>query len=277
MRLYRTMLFAPGSNMKVVVKALTAGADAVIVDLEDAVAPNSKELTRSQIVDFFSVGRETNSEIYVRINGWDSDWGKKDFESITKLPISGIILPKTNDPNELNDIISLLPPSMDLIPLIETATGILNARKIANAKGISRLAFGAVDFTADIGTSLSKTGIELLYARSLLILVSKAAGIYPPIDTVFSDIKDMPGYLKELNLVKQLGMFGKLVIHPSQIALAHQIFSPTAEEIEYAEKVIAVYAEAENSGVGAIQLEGKMIDSPVASSAKKLLELSKRI
>lgn len=277
MRFYRTMLFAPGSNMKVVVKALASNADAVIVDLEDAVAPNSKESARCQIVDFLSADQETNSDIYIRINGWDSDWGKKDFESVTKLPISGIILPKTNSSGELSDVVSLLPPNMDIIPLIETATGVLNSREIAMVKGISRLAFGAVDFTTDIGTSLSKTGIELLYARSLLVLASKAAGIYPPIDTVFPDIKDTTGYLQELTLVKQLGMLGKLVIHPSQIALAHQVFSPTAEEIEYAEKVIAAYAEAENSGVGAIQFEGKMIDYPVASSAKKLLELSKRI
>lgn len=273
--LIRSMLFAPGTKISVMEKALLSEADTIIIDLEDSVAINMKETVRGNVIEFLKTQKELKSKVYVRVNSWDSPWGKTDLEEILTLPIRGIMLPKAENVSQLQEVSALLPDDVELIPLIESAKGVLNALEIAQIEKVSRLAFGAVDFTLDINTTLSKTGRELLYSRSYLVLVSRSAGILPPIDTVYPDIHDMEGFQEELDEIKCLGMGGKLLIHPKQIQTTHQTFTPSDEEIAHCRKITAAFEEAEKQGVAAVQVDGKMVDYPVYLQAIKKLEMIK--
>ena len=271
----RTMLFAPGTKHKVMEKAILSAADSVIIDLEDSVPFHMKEEIRSSVCEFLKTKDLSKNNIFVRINSWDSPWGKQDLMAVSPLNIRGIMLPKAEDMEQLKQVSALMPDHLELVPLVETAKGILNALEIAKTEKVSRLAFGAIDFTLDIGTNLSKTGRELLYARSHLVLASTAAGILPPIDTVYPDIHDAEGYQKELEEIKCLGMGGKLLIHPCQIEPTHNVFTPSEEELDYCRKVVAAFQEAEKQGVAAVQVNGKMVDYPVYSQALNKLKMAK--
>lgn len=276
MKLIRSFLFAPGSNETVMEKAVNAGADAVILDLEDAVAVAEKEKARQAVTDMVTRGR--SMRIYVRINSWGSPWCLKDLEAAIAANATGIVLPKAEDPAVVRRVADYLEPDQELIPLVETALGVLRANEIALASSkVMRLAFGAIDFTLDIGTTYSQSGTELFQARSMLVLACRAAGINPPVDTVNPNLNDIHALTSELNLVKQLGMFGKLSIHPKQLGPIHSAFTPSSTEIEQAHQVIKAFEKAEAEGIASIQLDGKFIDYPVVARARKILELSAQV
>ena len=277
MNYLRSFLFAPGSNTHVMQKALNSTADAVILDLEDAVSISEKKSTRTQVFELLK-STEWLRRIYIRINGWETPWGRADLETAIAAGIDGIMLPKAEIPKVVAEIAELLPADVDFIPLVETARGILNAYDIAICHDrISRLAFGAVDFSTDIGTDYSKSGIALLHARSHLVLVSRAADLLPPIDTVFPDLLDMVGFADELDQVKQLGMFGKLAIHPKQLDPIHTTFTPSRDEITEAHEVVRAFEKAEQKGIAALEIQGKFIDYPVYRHAKKVVLLAEML
>ena len=270
----RSFLFAPGSNIAVMQKALNSAADAVILDLEDAVSIAEKETAREQVVDLLA-SSERSQRVYARINGWDTPWGRADLENVLAGSIDGIILPKAESPEIVAEVAGSLPQHCDFIPLVETARGLLNAYAVAAChERISRLAFGAVDFTADIGIAYPKNGISLLYARSQLVIVSRAADLLPPVDTVFPDLADASGFAAELDQVRQLGMFGKLAIHPKQLELIHAAFTPSRQKIAEAQKVVKAFENAERQGVAALEIEGQFVDYPVYRQALKLVALA---
>ncbi|MEW6660943.1 MAG: HpcH/HpaI aldolase/citrate lyase family protein [Bacillota bacterium] len=286
MELIRTFLFTPGNNQIRVEKAYGLGADAVILDLEDAVAVSEKKAARQMVKAVLAKPR--NASTYVRVNSLTTDFFYGDLVEVIQPGLDGIILPKSEtagDVRKVDWLISLLEQEsglpagkIDLIPLVESAAGVLNAKEIAaTCSRVSRLAFGAMDYTLDIGTSCSKAGSELFYARAQLVAASRAAGIQPPVDTVYPDIRDLDGLLAETQTVKQLGFFGKMVIHPNQIDPVNKVFSPTEEEIAFASKVAAAFDQAEAQGTASIQLEGKFIDYPIAMRAKRALQLAAAI
>jgi len=281
MVLYRTLLFVPGDNERRMEKALSAGADAVIFDLEDSVAVLEKVNARKTVAAFLKLPRKC--KVYVRINSLGTDFWREDLILVVKNGADGVMLPKAENDEQIKFVDRLMGSlegefersALDLMPLVETAQGVIFAFNIACAsKRVSRLAFGALDYTMDIGTSFSKEGGEVFYARSHLVNASRAAGILPPVDTVFPDIKDTTGFERDLHVAKQLGMFGKLVIHPNQIEPANRMFSPSNEEIEWAQRVLSAFEAAEAEGKGVIQVDGKMVDYPVAVRARRILKLA---
>ena len=286
MELIRTFLFTPGNNEIRVEKAYGLGADAVILDLEDAVAVTEKKAARQMVKAILAKPR--NAATFVRVNSLTTGFFYGDLVEMVQPGLDGIILPKSEtaeDVLKVDWLISLLEQEknlpagkIDLIPLVESALGILNAKEIAAACArVSRVAFGAIDYTLDIGTSCSQAGSELFYARAQLVAASRAAGKKPPVDTVYPDIRDIEGLLLETKIVKQLGFFGKMVIHPNQIDPVNKVFSPTEEEVLWASKVAAAFDQAEAQGTASIQLEGKFIDYPVAMRAKRTLQLAAAI
>ena len=273
----RSFLFVPGSNLRVIHKALASTADAVIIDLEDAVSVTEKEIARAQVVELLN-SIDCSRRVYVRINGWDTPWGEADLEATVATRSSGIVLPKAEDPVTVAEIAELLPAGFDFIPLVETAKGVLNAYAVATCSGrISRLAFGAVDFSLDIGVEYSKTGAALLYARSHLVVVSQGAGLLSPVDTIYPDLQDLSGLAAELDRVHHLGMFGKLAIHPKQLDLIHAAFTPDTDEIAEAHEIVRVFEAAEKEGVAAMKIHGKFIDYPVYRSAQKIVSLAQML
>jgi len=281
MELYRTLLFSPGDNARRMKKALAAGADAVIFDLEDSVILSEKVNARKTVAGSLELPRSCS--VYVRINSLNTSFWREDLTLAVEGGADGVMLPKAEEEEQIRFVDRLMAdlegefasPAMDLIPLVESARGVMFAFNIAcAAKRVSRLAFGALDYTNDIGTSFSVEGTEVLYARSHLVNASRAAGILPPVDTVFPDIKDAAGFEKDLLLARQLGMFGKLVIHPNQIEPANRAFSPSVEEIKWAQRVLSVYEAAEAEGKGAVQVDGEMVDYPVVARARRILKLA---
>ncbi|MEW5952906.1 MAG: CoA ester lyase [Bacillota bacterium] len=280
MNLCRTLLFAPGTERRKMEKAFTLGADAVILDLEDAVAHSQKEQAR-ELVSLI-LGGPLPLPTFVRVNGVNSPYIYKDLHAVVTAGLAGIMLAKAEtreDVRRADWLLGLLeadrglvPGELELVPFLESPRGIQNAPEIAAAcPRVKRLAFGGNDYTTDTGTYYSTTGEELFYARSRLVAAAGAAGIEAPLDTVCPFIKDVTALREDALRARRLGMGGKLVIHPAQIGPANEVFSPTEAEVATARKIVAAFEEAEAGGAGVIQVEGKMIEYPVARRARQIL------
>lgn len=285
----RSFLFAPGNRPRMLQKVGHCGADAVILDLEDAVPISEKEATREAVRD--AVGAIDTCPVYVRINplqaaaGFSQPIGEADLTAIARRGLAGIILPKVESPEDLRRADALLqglesqhglaPGDVDVIPIIETALAIQRAYDIAaSGTRVKRLAFGAGDFTRDIGVAWSRREIESQYARSALVIASRAAGLEPPLDTVWVDLRDERGLIQSTRTARQLGFQGKMAIHPSQVEPINTVFSPSDAEIAHATRVVDAFAQAEADGLASIQLDGQFIDYPIVESAQRVLALA---
>ena len=286
----RTALFVPGNRPDRVDKAVKTSADAVIIDLEDAVALTEKEASRSKVRD--KVLEHAERKIIVRVNSLDSPFFEGDLTEVITNNLSCLMVPKVESAahvREINENLlkvekekGIVAGTVPIIPLIESAGAVQNIFRIATEKTapsrIYCVAFGAADYTLDMGIEITKEGAELSYPRSRIAVASRAAGIEPPLDTPFMmDLKDMEALKNDAGRAKQLGFQGKLCIHPNQIEPCHAIFSPEKEEILYAERVVQVFEEAEKEGSAAIQLDGKFIDYAVVERARRILKIAEHI
>lgn len=283
----RTALFVPGNRPDRVDKAVNTAADAVIIDLEDAVPLTQKKETRSIVRE--KLIQHKDRKIIVRINSLDSEFAHGDLDEVVVERLFCIMIPKVDNAAQIQEINMLLlerekkngitPGSVAIIPLIESALAIENAFRIASERTeperLFTLAFGAADFTLEMGIEITKTGEELSYPRSRLTVACRAAGIEPPLDTPFMiDLKDRQALEVDIRRAKQFGFQGKLCIHPNQVEICNSLFSPTKNEIEHAKKVVRAFNEAEATGAGVIQLEGKFIDYPVVEKSRRILKLT---
>lgn len=278
-RLRRTRLYVPGSNPRLQVGAELHGGDAVLLDLEDSVAPAEKYSARILVKHLMA--QVPFDEVWVRINPLDT-FGLEDLPEVMAARPNAICLPKAecaDDILKLDEMLNQLelqygwqPGSTGIVPILETAKGVCNALEIAQASPrMLQVCFGAEDYTRDVGAA--RVPEALLLPRCQVVQAAKIAGVQAS-DTVYSDVDDDEGLKAETLLAKNLGFDGKGVINPRQIEVIHDVFAPTAQEIEYARKVVAVAAEAEAQGKGAVALGSKMIDKPVLERAKRTLHLA---
>lgn len=250
-------LFVPGNRPERFEKAAASGADAIIIDLEDAVPVGAKHAARSALMTHF-----TTLPVLVRINGEGTPWHADDMQAIARLPLfAAVIVPKAETGGRLSQIARS--SHVPIIALIETARGLSQARQIAAMAGIARLIFGSVDFCADLGCAHTREA--LLPARSELVLASRIAGLQSPIDGVTTAIDDAELIESDARHAKQLGFGGKLAIHPRQIASTKNGFRPHESEIDWARRVLAA------SGEGATAVDGAMVDEPVRIRARAIL------
>ena len=281
MTVYRTFLFAPGNHARRVEKAFTIGADGVILDLEDAVAISEKPTTRALVTAALKLPRSCKG--YVRVNATSTEWGFADLLAVVQPGLDGIILPKVEDADQLKAAdwaITALERErglkiggIDLIPIVETAQGLTRLEAIARAgTRTRRIAFGAGDMTLDLGMTWTREETELAPIRTQFVVLSRAAGLEPPLDTVWADLRDPEGFLRSVELVRSLGFQGKMCIHPDQVPVANTAFAPTAAQVEEAKKFVAAFAAAEAKGLASIQLDGKFIDYPIVYAAQRLLD-----
>jgi citrate lyase subunit beta/citryl-CoA lyase len=276
----RSLLFAPGNHARRVAKALSLDADAVILDLEDAVATTEKPATRAMVTAVLEQPRR--GMLYARINAPDTEFCYGDLVAVVQPGLDGIILPKLETAAGLATIDWLLaqlerdrglPPNcIELIPIIETARGLRQIDAIlAQNTRVRRVAFGAGDFTLDLNISWSRSETELAHARAVIATASRAASIEAPLDTVWTDLSDPKGLEAAARTALAHGFQGKMCIHPDQIAVINRVFTPTDAEIEFAERVCAAFERAEADGSAAIQLDGKFIDYPIVYRAQRTL------
>jgi len=283
--LRRTMLFVPANNPNMMVNATVFQPDCIIFDLEDAIALREKDSARDLLVEALKTVDYQGIEILARVNPLYTPFGETDVRELVKAGLRNIRLPMTEAKEDIEKLDALLAEleeehhiesgSVKILGAIETAKGVINSPEIATAsERMTGISFGAEDFTRTIGAERSKGGEELFVARSQIVLSAAAAGI-DAIDTVFADVEDMEGFRKEVESAKGLGFAGKSVIHPSQIPVVHDVFTPTDEEVEKALRVMQAIDNAEKRGLGVISLDGKMVDAPVVARAAKVVRLAR--
>ena len=283
----RSMLFLPGNAPKMIINGNYLGSDAVIFDLEDAVAPDQKDAARLLVRNVLGALEFDRVETIVRINSIDTPYWQKDLEAIVPQRPNIIMLPKTgtaHDVEVVDDYLTALEEKLGmeagtvrLMPLIETALGIENAYFIAAARPrVVALFLGAEDLTADLRCKRTKEGREIDYARSRMVNAARAAGV-DVYDTPFTDVNDDEGIVADATYAKSLGFTGKASISPRHITAINTVFSPTKADIAYAYEVMDAIAEAKAQGKGAIALRGKMIDAPIVARAQQTIEAAQAL
>lgn len=255
-----TWLFVPGDRPDRFAKATMSGADHVIIDLEDSVAPPDKSSARRAAAAHLRSG----PPCWVRINAEETPWFGDDLDALARTRPAGVLLPKAEDVSTLRTVAARL-PGTPVVALVETALGVANALDIAAAPEVSRLAFGSIDFALDIDADHEAE--VMTYARSRLVLMSRAAGAPPPIDGVTPAL-DAEITRSDAEAARALGMGGKLCIHPLQLEPVARAFRPTTQDVEYARRVVAAAAAHSH---GAATVDGRMVDKPVLARAYRVL------
>jgi citrate lyase subunit beta/citryl-CoA lyase len=259
----------PGDRTERFDKAASSGSDEVICDLEDAVSPNRKPYARDEVFHWLANG----GEAWVRINGFGTKWHPDDLDVLTGAAgLRGFVVPKAEAPDDLTRLAREVQP-YEIVALVETARGIYHAYELAQCPGVSRLAFGSIDFAEDIGAKESVRSMSL--ARATLVLASRVGGIASPIDSVTSAIHDVEVIETEAQRAREIGFGGKLCIHPAQIRPIANAFRPTTSDVQWAERVMAAAGQLAGGGVAVV--DGRMIDKPLVARAVAILAHSQRL
>ena len=261
----RSFLFVPGNRADRFDKAFAAGADVTLIDLEDAVAAGEKAAAREAVRRWL----DPSKPVHLRINGADTHWFREDLSLLGSDGLSGIVLPKAEEPDAVAAI-HRAAPDLPVIALIESARGLWNLMTLASS-GIARIAFGSIDFQLDLGIAGERD--ELLFARSQIVLVSRLAGLPPPIDGVTVALDDPVALADDIDYARRLGFGGKLSVHPRQVEAINAGFLPPAADIEWARRVIAAAAEVQDN---AVRVDGKLVDRPVIDRARAILQSAER-
>jgi citrate lyase subunit beta/citryl-CoA lyase len=289
----RSFLFAPGNVPRRVEKALTLSADAIILDLEDSVAPSDKPGARKSVAE--ALARPRKARGYLRVNAPSTAYCFRDLVETIHRRVDGVVVPKIESAADLHAVDWLMANlereqgiaegSIDLMPIVETAAGvqrvdrILQARSLRPYKGawrVKRIAFGAGDYANDVGLSPTLDEPELADARSRLVLASRAAGVENPIDSPWFHFKEVDAFHRSLERSRRCGFQGRLCVHPDQIGPVNEAYLPSVDEVSRAERIVAAFEAAEAKGEAAIQVDGQMIDYPIVYRARALLEAMRK-
>jgi len=278
----RSALFLPASNPKAIAKARTLPADVVILDLEDAVAPAQKELAREAAVGALYTGGWGHREVVVRANGLDTEWGKADLEALARSGADAILVPKVHGPEDVlryHEALSHAPTELQLWTMIETGASVLRLDAIGALAKSTRLALwvlGLNDLAKELRARQTPDRAAFQPFLSLSVAAARTHGL-SILDGVCNEFRDLDAFRAEAEQGLIYGFDGKTLIHPDQIAPCNTVFSPTEDELAWANKVIEAFALPENAGKGAIQVEGKMAELLHLAQAKRLVSIARRI
>jgi citrate lyase subunit beta/citryl-CoA lyase len=272
----RSVLFSPGDQPSLMRKAPASGADVVVFDLEDAVVPDAKPDARAAVANVLTDDAfDPDCEVWVRVNptGIAAD---DDLQVVLRDDprLDGVMLPKVGAAADVTTLAALLDErdaDLPVVALVESATGVLNAESIAAAPATDALAFGAEDLSADIGATRTDEGTEVLHAREHVVLAASAADV-DAIDTIHADFEDEAGLADETAFARQLGYDGKMAIHPAQVSVINDGFTPDPDRIEWADRVLAARERADEEGRGVFRVDGEMIDAPLIAQAERIIE-----
>lgn len=290
LQMFRTLLFAPASRPELLAKAQTGGADALIFDLEDSVPANAKESARQNVADALAAG--LTKPMYLRINNPRAGDFQSDLAVLGRAGsltnVMGVLLPKADDAADVQAVAAQLDSleaetgvaagSLAILPLIETCLGLRNTFDIVKASprvvGISIASAEEGDFMVDLGGRWSKGSLALMYPRSKLVVDARAAGVQWIVDGVFMNLKDVSALRVECEIARELGFVGKMAIHPTQVDVMHEVFTPSAEEIDHAKGLVVAFRQGEARGVGAVKYRGMMVDYANLRLAERTLSLA---
>jgi citrate lyase subunit beta/citryl-CoA lyase len=282
----RSVLYMPGSNARALEKAKTIAADALILDLEDAVAPEAKEIARAQVCAAVIGGGYGHRELVIRVNALDTPWGKADLEAAAAAAPDAVLLPKPGTGADIVRATEALaragaPDKTRLWAMVETPLAILNLQDIASASKrqgarLTCFVLGLNDLVKETRADLSDNRRPALYWLSAALTAARAYGL-DVLDGVYNNFKDADGYKRECVHGRKLGFDGKTLIHPDQVAVANEVFAPLAAEVAFARKIIAAFAEPESKGKGVITVEGRMVELLHAEMAARTVAIAEAI
>ena len=281
MRPRRSVLYMPAANERALDKAKSIPADALIFDLEDAVSPDAKPDARRNAVAAARSGEYGNKEITIRCNGLETQWGADDLTAAAMAGVSAVVIPKINSVREVEAISSALatagaPGSMKIWAMIETPTAIFDVRAIAAHPRVQTLVMGTNDLAKELRATQIRGRAPLMHHLATALLAAREAGKII-LDGVFNDIKDADAFRDECLQGAQMGFDGKTLIHPSQVEIANDVWAPTADEVDYAQRVIAAFEEATAEGRGVITVDGRMIENLHVDNARRVLAVQQAI
>ncbi len=264
----RTYLFVPGNRPERFGKALASAADAIVMDLEDAVAADAKAFARNAIADWSATaGADARRRVIVRINDAGHAGFFEDLRLLREAGLGAAMLPKAERPEHIEALRSVL-PTADVLALIESAQGIAQAEAVGAAAGVKRLVFGTLDFAFDLDLDIAESSEALVYAAGRLVVASRVAGLASPVAGVTPQIDDERRLLADWAWARRLGFGAKLCIHPRQVPAVHAAMAPAPRALEWARRVLA----AEAASPGAARVDGRMVDRPVVLQAQRLLQ-----
>ena len=278
----RSVLYMPGSNARALEKARGLDADALILDLEDAVSPDAKELARKQVCEAVVAGGFGHREIAIRVNGLDTPWGQDDIKAAAAAKPDAILVPKISSAAMIHEVEDLLEKAgaashTRLWAMMETPVGILRALEVAGAsKRLAVLVMGTNDIAKELHATHVPGRLPLVGSLSMCLLAARAHGLVI-LDGVYNDIKDDAGFRAECVQGMQMGFDGKTLIHPSQLEPCNEVFSPSAAELEMARRIIAAFDEAKAQGKGVATVDGRMIENLHVENAKRAVAMAEAI
>lgn len=282
--MFRTLLFIPGNNKRFIEKAKLLNADIICFDLEDSVPLNEKQIARDLVSEALDKKEDFgNRNVYVRINSYESGIAIQDLDAIVSDEIDGVVIPKVNNQSEINHLTlrlnelerkKAMSKKIGTMASIESAQGLVNSYSIATADSrVKMLVFGVFDFLNDMGLDYVQDGIEYSFARAKIPIDARAAGI-GAIDAIWQKVDDVEGLVRDAATAKRLGYQGKCVIHPKQVEPVANVFIPSSNEIDWARKVVQALEETmeKGRGIGAVTVDGRMVDAAHYRQAKSVLD-----
>lgn len=277
----RSVLYMPSSNEKALEKAKTIPADALIFDLEDAVAPDAKPTARANAVAAAQSGAYGHREVTIRCNGLDTQWGADDIAAAAKSGASAVVIPKIADTKQLDDVSQHLtaagaPASMKIWAMVETPTAIFNARSIAAHPRVAVLIMGTNDLAKELRATQVRGRSPLVPHLATALLAAREADKII-LDGVFNDVKDLDAFRAECEQGMHMGFDGKTLIHPGQVDICNEVWAPTDADVDYARRVIAAFDEAQAEGRGVITVDGRMIENLHVDNARRVLSVQAAI
>ncbi|MCH7693858.1 MAG: CoA ester lyase [Proteobacteria bacterium] len=278
----RSVLYMPGSNARALEKGRTLAADGLILDLEDAVAPDAKEMARQQIGAALKAGGYGARELIVRVNGLESPWGYDDIVAAAGFGADAILLPKVESAGAVHQAETIMeasgaPQALSIWCMMETPLGMLHAEEIAEAsRRVGALVMGTSDLAKDLYAAHTRDRLPMITALGLCMLAARAAGV-AILDGVHLDLADDEGFAYSCRQGKELGFDGKTLIHPKTIDVANEVFGPSAEEVEWSRTIIAAHAEAEKEGKGIVVVDGKLIENLHVLNAERVVAMAEAI
>ncbi len=272
----RSVLYMPSSNARALEKAKTLPADAIIFDLEDAVAPDAKETARQQACDAVRSGEYGKRTLTIRCNGLDTPWGAADLEAAAAAGPAAVVIPKVSGPDHLAQVAEAVGAQTRIWAMVETPSAIFSVREIAAHPQVDVLVMGTNDLAKELRAALVAGRAPLLPHLATALLAAREAGI-EILDGVYNDVKDLEGFEVEARQGFQLGFDGKTLVHPTQVEVTNRVWAPNEAEVEHAQRVIAAFEEAEREGKGVVTVDGRMIENLHVDNARRTLATAEAI
>ena len=272
----RSVLYMPSSNARALEKAKTIPADAIIFDLEDAVAPDAKELAREQACAAVASGEYGRRELTIRCNGLDTPWGEADLRAAGAAGPAAVVVPKVSGVAHLEQVVRLLPDGMPVWAMVETPTAVFDVRAIAGHSAVAALVLGTNDLAKELRAALVPGRAPLLPHLATALLGAREAG-KAVLDGVYNDVKDLEGFEAECRQGAELGFDGKTLVHPSQVEVANRVWAPSEDEVEQARAVVDAFAAAEREGKGVVVVDGRMVENLHRDNALRTLALAEAV